>query len=321
MVTAWYARLRVNPGDYLEHLVHDQVGTAIGTGLLWITQRWPSNAVGGPHVGCSSPTGEAPLSQLLPHRGMGVLHVRSSLLSFFAVLGWFGKVETLSTATWCVGALLHHWWNLGYLLHDGRSSTAACAAARADSIRQADPLLGLLQSNPRPAPVTLPKRNLPGLRALSLVPWPWEWQASPAASELQHRLKARRSLGALPPDGVGVRSKKRRREEKKSRRKTRKRVDGHSSSVTSVTDEAGVFFAWPRHGMATAFRSRVSGELGRLLASGVQHIETGEDDLTSCVVQYLEECVSWSTPASDDELSEESGTANHRRVSRRFACW
>ena len=38
--------LVVNPGDNLKRPVYDQVGTLIGTGLLWITRRWPSNSMG-----------------------------------------------------------------------------------------------------------------------------------------------------------------------------------------------------------------------------------------------------------------------------------
>ena len=69
-----------------------------------------------------------------------------------------------------------------------------------------------------------------------------------------------------------------------------------------------------------------------LLASSMQQIkrflaqrggangETGDDELASCVLQYLTS-VSWSTPSSVGEPSEHSGTANHRRMSRRFARW
>ena len=71
-------------------------GHHIGTSLLWITQRWPTNAYGwfmeGLHAGRSNPMGEALLLQLLPPGGMGVLHVCLSL-SFLccACLVWQGR--------------------------------------------------------------------------------------------------------------------------------------------------------------------------------------------------------------------------------------
>ena len=75
----------------------------IGTGFLWITQRWPSDAWGWfverLHVGCSNPMGEALLSQLLPPRGMEYCTC-PQVYRLFALLGWFGKVE----ATQCVGS-------------------------------------------------------------------------------------------------------------------------------------------------------------------------------------------------------------------------
>ena len=86
----------INPGDHLQYLVYDQAGIPRGTGLCWIAKRWRSNASGwiveGLHVECSNPMGELFLSQLLPPRGLEVPHASSAP-------GWFGRVESLPTAT------------------------------------------------------------------------------------------------------------------------------------------------------------------------------------------------------------------------------
>ena len=74
---------------------------------------------------------------------------------------------------------------------------------------------------------------------------------------------------------------KRRREENRSCRKERKRDDGDSSSVTSVTGEAGVLGSAPsRDGNRTQITSE------RETHCGGTNGETGEDDLASAVLQH-----------------------------------
>ena len=135
------------------------------------------------------------------------------------------------------------------------------------------------------------------------------------------------------PSSVGLLAKvselcleKRWRQEKRSRCIKRTRDDGDSSPASPMKRE---FLALPCHEMATAFRSRVSvngrsclpqvcsrSDIFWRSVARTMRLATQAGELCIAV---LTERVSWSTPAFIDEPSEQSGTANHRRLSRRVA--
>ena len=119
----------VNPGEYSEHLVCDQVGTPLVRVFSGSRNDGPATLPDGVWkdciVGYSNPMGEAPLAQLLLPRGVGVLRVCSSFSSLRCLQLW-------------------------------PQQSCSMRSNKADAIRESGPLLGLARSNIRPAPVTLP---------------------------------------------------------------------------------------------------------------------------------------------------------------------
>ena len=140
----------VKPGDHLKYLVYDHLGTSHthGAGLPWRTQRWPSNASSwfaeGLHIGYSSPVAEAPVAAV-----SSSWHV-AQVCRLCAAPDWFGRVETLFTATPCEGELLHHWWNRCCLLKSGPQQCRNMRGNEVGCIRQVDPRLGRHSQAPAP---------------------------------------------------------------------------------------------------------------------------------------------------------------------------